>query len=61
MSNLERVWQRTLAASPCFRQTKPPFSTSVLPYCSLQCRVGFWAGSDASIWRRARLQDDKMA
>jgi hypothetical protein len=53
--------QRTLAPSPCFRQTKPRFSTSALRYYSLQCRVGFWAGSDASIWRRARLQDNKMA
>jgi hypothetical protein len=41
--------------------SKRPFSTSVLRYCFLQCKVVFWAGSDASIWRRARLQDNKMA
>jgi hypothetical protein len=40
--------------SPCFCQTQLPVSTSVLPYFFLQCKVGFCAGSEASIWRRAR-------
>jgi hypothetical protein len=35
--------------SPCFCQTQPRVSTSVLRCCSLQSKVGFWAGSDAII------------
>jgi hypothetical protein len=50
--------QRTLAL---LLSNVAPFSTSVLRYGSLQCKVGFWAGSDAIIWRRARLQDNRIA
>ena len=50
--------QRTLALR---LSDVAPYSTSVLRYCSRQCKVGFWAGSDAIIWRRARLQDNTIA
>ena len=46
---------------PLLLSNVAPFSTSVLRYCLLQCKVGFWAGSDAIIWRRARLQDNRIA